>query len=149
MGRTLNSLAVSMRKRAEQVPQIGNIVAKAGTEAMLREWIEVMPVDTSEAISNTRIGVGERPAGQLPPYFYGRKGSTRGASAAEAFELGLAELSTKQPGEVLWLSNTAPHIGKLDSGSSIQFAGGFIPRALIVFHLAARKAAKEALRMRG
>ena len=143
---TLTSLATSMRKRAAALPQLGSDVAKAGSEAVLRDWLEVMPVDTSEAISNTRIGVGERPVGTLRPFFFGRRGSTREASADRALQEGLTELQRKKPGQDVFISNTAPHIGDLDRGSSAQFAGGFLPRALIVFREAAQSAATRLLK---
>lgn len=135
-----------MRKRADKLPTLASDIAEAGAGAVLREWLEVMPVDTSEAISNTRIGIGTRPSGSLPPFFLGRKGSTRSASAAKALEDGLAALQAKQPGQAIYISNTAPHIGDLDRGTSMQFAGGFVPRALIVFRLAAQAAAKRLLK---
>jgi hypothetical protein len=119
------------------MPTLASDVARAGSQAILKDWLDVMPVDTSTAISNTRIGVGERPAGELRPFFHGRHGSTRGASAQEALSQGLAALQQKKPGEPIYVSNTAKHIGDLDRGSSAQFAGGFLPRALIVFREAA------------
>lgn len=143
---SLKDLAVSMRKRAAKLPTLASEIAMAGSQAVLREWIEVMPVDTSEAISNTRVGVNERPAGTLPPFFLGRKGSTRAASGDKALQEGLAALQTKKPGQTIYVSNTARHIGDLDRGTSVQFAGGFLPRALIVFRLAAQDAAKRLLR---
>jgi len=51
-------------------------------------------------------------------------------------------IKMKQPGQPLFISNTAPHIAELDRGSSTQFAGGFVPRALIIFRLALQNAKK-------
>lgn len=132
-----------MRRRAEYLPEMGNNIAKAGSEAILRDWLEVMPVDTSEAISNTRVGIGSRPTGSFGAFFKGRKGSTRSASATRALNEGLQAIASKRPGQNLFVSNTAGHIGRLNAGSSIQFAGGFLPRALIVFRLAAAEAQKK------
>lgn len=146
MGRSLKDLAISMRKRADRLPTLASDVAREGAEAVLREWIEVMPVDTSEAISNTQIGIGQRPSGPIPPHVLGRRGSTRGPSGNRARAEGLAALQMKQPGQQIYISNTARHIGDLDRGSSTQFAGGFVPRALIVFRLAAQAAAKRLLK---
>jgi hypothetical protein len=132
-----------MRQRAEYIPTIGNNVAKAGAEAILREWVEVMPVDTSEAVSNTRVGLGSPPAGTIGPFFPGRHGSTRGPSSERALQEGLEAISRKRPGQDIFVSNTAGHIKKLDAGSSVQFAGGFVPRALIVFKVAVEEARKK------
>lgn len=143
---SLKTLSKSMRKRAARLPTFASDVAEAGARAVLKEWLDVMPVDTSEAISNTRIGLDARPTGSLEPFFLGRKGSTRSASAAKALDNGTEILGTKKPGQTIYISNTAPHIGDLDRGSSTQFAGGFVPRALIVFRLAAREAAKRLMK---
>jgi hypothetical protein len=143
VARSFSAFAKSMRQRAERLPEVASYVAKEGSEAVLRDWLVVMPVDTSEALSNTRIGVGQRPGGSLEPFFRGRGGSTRAASAGRALDEGLEAIATKKPGQDLFVSNTAPHIGRLDAGSSIQFAGGFLPRALIVFRVAAAEAKKK------
>lgn len=133
MANDLAALAKRMRERAKGLDDLANNVVIESTEAMLREVVEVTPVDTSEAVSNWQVGVGVKPPAQIPPYFLGKKGSTRGSSSAKAIEEGAAELATKRPGQVVYLSNTAKYIVDLDGGSSTQFAGGFIPRALIVF----------------
>ena len=138
----LSSLAKSMRSKAKAIPELANGIAIAAVSAGLKDMVEVTPVDTSEAESNWRIGVGSAPAGSLPPFFSGRFGSTRAVSAESALREGSAALQTKQPGQSVWLSNTAKHIGDLDRGTSKQFPGGFIPRASIIIREAAQIAAK-------
>jgi hypothetical protein len=135
-----------MRARAERLPTLASDVAKAGAEAIVKEWLEVMPVDTSTAISNTRIGLNSPPQGVLEAHVMGRKGSSKGASSARALDEALETLRMKQPGQDIYASNTAPYIGDLDRGTSQQFAGGFVPRALIVFRVAAQAAAKRLLK---
>jgi hypothetical protein len=127
-----------MRQRAKDLPERISQANRAGAEAVLRDWLDVMPVDTSEAISNTQIGIVERPVVIRPPFFRGRKGSTRSESAERALTIGLEALSAKQPGQTIFTSNTARHIGELDRGSSMQFAGGFLPRGLLVFKQAVK-----------
>jgi len=143
VGRSLSHLAASMRRKAEQVPEIGNRLSIAGTRAMLRELVEITPVDTSEAISNWQVGVGVAPPTPLPPHVFGRRGSSRGASSTRSIDEGEAALAMKKPGQRVYLSNTAAHIVDLDRGSSTQFAGGFVSRALIIFHLAMQTAKKQ------
>lgn len=135
-----------MRNRAEALPGLANTVAIEATEATLRDLVAVTPVDTSEAISNWQVGINQRPPAQIPPHTMGRRGSSRAASMAESISLGEAELAAKQPGETIFLSNTAKHIVDLDRGTSAQFAGGFIPRALIVFRAAMQEAAQRLLK---
>jgi hypothetical protein len=140
------SFAKRMRKRADALDGLGNTVVIEATDAMLRELVEVTPVDTSEALSNWQVGIGARPGGPRDPYFSGRRGSTRGASSAKAIEDGLAAIKAKRPGQSVYLSNAAPHIGDLDDGSSTQFAGGFINRSLIVFRVTFQATVKRLLK---
>lgn len=146
MANDLSSLARSMRRRAQGLDEFGNQLAKDGVDAALREMVSVTPVDTSEAISGWQVGVGAKPVAILPPHFAGRRGSTRGASSAKSVDDGLAELKIKPAGTPVFLSNTARHIVDLDTGTSTQFAGGFIPRAMIVLRAAVQATAKRLLK---
>lgn len=146
MARTLKDLAKSMRSRADALPTLASDIAKAGVDAMLVEMVEVTPVDESTSLSNWQVNLGNPASDQLPAAVLGTKGSTRGASAAKTLADGRSELQYKKPGQPIFLSNLTPWIGDLDNGSSRQFAGGFIPRALIVFRLAVQDAKKRLLR---
>lgn len=144
--RTLSDLAKSMRQRAKGLDTLASDIAVAGAKAMLEELVEVTPVDTSTALSNWQINLGNPAADALPAAVSGRFGSSAGASADKTVAEGLAELQYKKPGQPIFVSNLTPYIGDLDAGSSRQFAGGFIPRALIVFRLAVQDAKKRLLR---
>lgn len=144
--RTLQDLSKSMRKRADSLDNLASDIAIAGVEAMLRELVEVTPVDTSEALSNWQVNLNNPAADALPPYSPGQSGSTRRSSSDKTIAEGLEELQYKKAGQPIFLSNLAPHIADLDRGSSRQFAGGFVSRALIVFRLAAQDAKKRLLR---
>lgn len=146
MPNNLKAFAGRMRERARGIDTVANEITKEGVEAALRELVDVTPVDTSEAISNWQVGAGSKPLAQLPPFFAGRRGSTRASSSGKAIDDGLEGLKAKQPGQTVFLSNTAKYITDLDRGTSTQFAGGFIPRALIVFRVAIRGAAKRLLK---
>lgn len=146
MARDLRDLAKSMRARAEGLDDLASNIAKAGVEAMLEEMVDVTPVDESTALSNWQVNLGNRAADEIPAYVRGRGGSTRGASGNQALAEGRAELQYKKPGQPIFLSNLVPYIGDLDDGSSAQFPGGFVPRALIVFRLAVQDAKKRLLR---
>lgn len=139
----LRDLATSMRKRAAVVETMGNTLSQAGTQAMLETLVEVTPVDTSAALSNWQVNLNNPPADELPPYFAGSHGSTRASSGQEALTEGTAEIERKKPGQTIFLSNMVPYITRLDEGSSSQFPGGFVPRALLVFRLAMQEAAKN------
>jgi len=135
-----------MRKRAKNLDNLASDIAVAGTKAMLEEMVDVTPVDQSITISNWQVNLGNRPADVLPAHVLGRYGSTRGVSGDKTLAEGLDELQYKKPGQPIFLSNLTPWIGELDDGSSKQFPGGFIPRALIVFRLAVQDAKKRLLR---
>lgn len=132
-----------MRKRADVIETSASEIAIAGTKAMLEEMVYVTPVDTSQALSNWQVNLNNPAPDELPPYYPGEKGSTRGSSAREALEEGFRELTYKKPGQPIYLSNLVDYIKKLDEGSSSQFPGGFVPRALLVFRLAAEEARKR------
>lgn len=110
---------------------------------MVEELVYVTPVDTSQALSNWQVNLTSPAPDEIGPYYPGDRGSTRGASAREAIEQATQELAYKKPGQPIYLSNLVDYIKKLDEGSSSQFAGGFVPRALLVFRLAAQEARKR------
>ena len=141
MGRNLNDLAKSMRARAKQVETSAHRLAVAGTKAAVEALVYMTPVDTSEHLSNWQVFLNNPAPDNLPPYYLGDRGSTRGASAREAISQAGIELGYKKPGQVIFISNLAPAIKKLDEGYSSQFAGGFVPKAVIVFRQAVEKEA--------
>ena len=145
MGRNLRDLAKSMRKRAEGLDTLASDLAVIGTVAMLEEMVEVTPVDESTSLSNWQVNLNNPAADVLPPHVRGKFGSTRGASADKTLAEGRAELQYKKPGQPIFLSNLTPWIGDLDRGSSRQFPGGFVPRALIAFRLAVQEAKPKVL----
>jgi len=142
----LRTLAKNMRARAKAVDQFASDVAVAGTKAMMTELVEVTPVDTSTALSNWQVNLGNPAADALGAAAPGHKGSTRSVSADKTLADAAAELQYKKPGQPIFVSNLINYIADLDTGSSTQFPGGFIPRALIVFRLAVREAAARLMR---
>lgn len=135
MGQSLKKFAASMRARAAKVPEIGNKLAIAGTEAMLRGVIAETRVDTSEAVSNWMISIGAPSNDRRMPHVLGSRGSSRGPSSAKSISEGLEVLFRKQSGQTVYLSNTVDYIKIIDDG--------FIPTALIQFRLAVQDAKKD------
>lgn len=146
MARTLRDLSKAMMVKADKVVTCGSRLAVIGTTAAVEALVYMTPVDTSEHLSNWQVNLNNPAPDALPPYFPGSKGSTRGASAAQAVEAAKAELEFKKPGQVIYISNLAPAIGELDRGSSTQFPGGFVPKALVVFREAVTAAAPSILK---
>lgn len=132
-----------MRQKADAVETAASRLSVIGTKAAVETLVYITPVDTSEALSNWQVFLGNPAPDNLPPYFLGAKGSTRGASAREAISEAAAELAFKKPEQFVFISNLAPHIGKLDQGWSSQFPGGFVPRALLAFRVAVQEAVAQ------
>lgn len=133
MANSLSDFARRMEKRADKVEVLGNELAKAGTIAAIETLIDITPVDTSEHLSNWQISLGAPASSKLPPYVPGRKGSTRGVSSNDAKSAAARELEPRTSEQDIYISNLGPAIVKLDQGWSNQFAGGFVPRAVLVF----------------
>ena len=135
----LLDLARRLEGKLEKLEQSANTrVINAGI-AVLRDLVGVTPVDTSKALSNWQVGLGQRPISAIPAYVTGVKGSTRATSAEQAIAQGTALLRSKKPGQTVYISNLTPYIKELDTGSSRQFAGGFKARARIVARKVAGK----------
>lgn len=135
--------AKDMRKIADHVSVMGSELAKAGTLAAVETLVNITPVDTSEHKSNWQVSLGSAVGSAIPAYFLGKYGSTSGASGKQAVSVAQAQLMPKKEGQPIYISNLAPAITYLDQGSSTQFAGGFVPRAVIVFNNAVDRAATE------
>lgn len=135
MARTLKDLATDMRGRFALLQAQASQLAINGALAVVTDLVQVTPVDTSEALSNWQVTLDEMPTSDLPPYVPGQKGSTAVASETAAIAAATEVLKAKQPGEVIYITNLTPYIVDLDQGSSQQFPGGFIPRALLVFQV--------------
>lgn len=139
MARSLLALADRMEALAAKISAETSKTAVNVATAILRELVYVTPVDTSAALSNWQVGIGEPPRSELPPYYPGSKGSTRGSSAQAAFSEGVAEMARKKPGEKIYISNNSPYIRELNDGSSRQAPAGFVERAEIVGKNAAKQ----------
>lgn len=135
---TLQSLAKRLEKAADDLPEKANNLAKAAVRAMIADLVWATPVDTSKAMSNWVASLDAPPSGDIPAHSPGFLGYTAAASAAQAIADAESVLASKRPGQPIYVSNAAPYIGELDRGSSRQFAGGFVPRAVLV--------AKEAIK---
>lgn len=143
MARTLHDLSKRMREHADAVETAASRLAAIGAEEAIRVLVYITPVDTSEHLSNWQLFLDNPAPDAIGPYFLGSRGSTQAASAEEAIDQALTELRFKKPGQPLFISNLGPAIVALDGGSSGQFAGGFVPRAVLAFRVALRDAVQR------
>lgn len=140
MAGNLKDLAKRLRKRADDLPEAANRVAKQVAQTIVNDLAHVTPVDTSQAISNWQLGIDDRPDTPIEPHYPGERGSTYSASASQTIEEAEAELKTKQPGQTIYISNVLRYIGRLNEGSSAQAPAGFVERAVLLGRLVVDKA---------
>lgn len=139
MAGNLNDLATRLRQRAKDLPEKVNRLAVKVTTTIVNDLAHVTPVDTSQAISNWQVGIGEAPGGNISPHFPGRHGSTYGPSSQQTIEEALAILKGKRPGQVIYLSNGLLYITRLNEGSSAQAPAGFVERGVLLGRLVIAK----------
>ena len=101
------------------------------SSAVARELVENTPVDTGRAITNWDAAVGRVPlAYRTEAAVPGSKGSTRDANVSGALSRMLAAIALYRTGQSVNITNSAPYIGKLNAGSSLQAPAGFIEAAI-------------------
>jgi hypothetical protein len=130
MAKTLLDLAVTMDKLAASLTLEGSRAAIETALVIHHNLTQVTPVDTSTALSNWDIFIGSYENNPHEPYFMGKRGSTKLASARKADSEAFINLSTKKPGETIFIVNSLDYITKLNDGSSRQEPAGFVERAI-------------------
>ena len=80
-----------------------------GGRAILRHLTDATRVDTGKAVSNWRVGIGQPTRAVIEAYQAGKKGSTAGANRSMALGAGLARISTKKPGNEIFISNNVDY----------------------------------------
>jgi hypothetical protein len=132
MAGNLRDLAKQIRAMSPQVATLASEASKTAALAIITDLANVTPVDTSQAISNWRVDINQRPVLAINPYFPGKKGTTQAESIAATIEAAKLALAAKKPGDTVWISNVLPYIGLLNDGSSSQAPAGFVERSLLI-----------------
>ena len=109
---TFKSLAKKLDKINDRLPEQVNKLAQQTARDILTIVTSpgVTRVDTSEALSNWRIGLGARDPSTRAPFFKGKAGSTAAASRAEVRLVGRQKIKRKKPGEEIHITNNVDHI---------------------------------------
>lgn len=109
---TFKSLAKQMDKLADAIPEKVNRVAQQTASDVLNQVTSsgVTKVDTSEALSNWRIGVGSKDSSTRPPFFNGKGGTSAAASRAEVRVSGRIKIKQKKPNQEIHVSNSVDHL---------------------------------------
>lgn len=109
---TFKSLAKRLDKFAENLPKkINKLAQQTATDVLtIVTSPGVTRVDTSEAVSNWRIGLGAKDPSTRAPFFKGKANSTGAASRAEVRLVGKIKIAQKQPGEEIHISNSVDYL---------------------------------------
>lgn len=128
----LLEFANRMEKLADDLPTISNEILKGLTADLALALTIATPVDTSTALSNWQVGIGNPVSDFIDAHNFGEKGSTRQASAEQTYALALAAADKGLPGQSYWLSNNTPYIIDLNNGRSDQAPARFIQWTIAV-----------------
>lgn len=132
MANDLLSLANSLEKKIKAIETAASKSAADMALTIVGDLAYKTPVDTSQALSDWQVTLGEPAAGKIGAHFPGTKGSTRNASAAETINLAKAVLAKKKPGQPIYITNNQPYIRRLNDGYSQQAPAGFVERAVLI-----------------
>lgn len=115
---TFNSLAKRLDKFADNLPKkINKLAQQTATDVLIEVTKrEVTKVDTSEAVSNWRIGLGAKDPSTRAPFFKGKGGTTAAASRAEVRLVGKIKIAQKKPGQEIHISNSVDYIDNAIDG---------------------------------
>ena len=110
---TLKSLGTRMRKLDKSIrTKVNRLAQQTASDVLTIVTTDgVTKVDTSEAISNWRIGLGSKDPSTRSPFFPGKAGLTAAASRAEVRTVGRIKIKSKLPGQEIHISNSVDHIG--------------------------------------
>lgn len=131
---TLLDLARRVERVANNVERIGTAVGNEAAYQMLKYLVEHTPVDTSQLLSNWQLSIGRPEDDFVSPRVPGQDGSTAKASAAETLTLARRTLKLRQPGQPLYLSNSAPYVAVLNrtGGGARNDPPGFVEAAVLI-----------------
>lgn len=138
--KTLADLANRLMVKANEVESAGVLPATECALAIVKYLAYNTPVDSSKALSNWSVFVGNYPVGyKIEAHYYGFEGTTRKVSAEKTIALAIEKLKDKKAGEPIYIVNFQPYIVRLNEGHSKQVAPGFIERGILQGRLAIKK----------
>lgn len=111
---TLLAVKGLLRKELERKRKNASEVAKEVAGNILTYLATETPVDTTLAISNWQVGIGEPIIQAIDPHFEGYHGDTESQSAFQTMAIGQSILQSKRPGQSIYISNRAHHIEDLN-----------------------------------
>ena len=128
-----------MKTLPDKIEKAASNVVVMVVKAIDRDVVPHTPVDVTTAVSNWQASLNAKPGFGLPAIYPGSHGSTATQSQDAAISHVDRTLKDKKPGEPVYLSNLAPHIVRLNDGTSSQEPKGFVERATLIGRLTARR----------
>lgn len=128
----LDDLANRLEAKAAQIDKAASVVATKVAMSIIDTLIQRTPVDTTAALSNWQVTLDSPYSSFRDPYVPGYLGYTAAASGREVRMAALAALEKKKPGQTIYITNNAPYIRALNSGTSKQDPGGFVEAAVLI-----------------
>lgn len=142
----LTDAAVLLERAVARLPLVSNELAKQAALAIVQDLLLITPVDVGTALSNWQVSLDFPSAIVIPAFVPSPRGRTingkwqhatsievtRENNASTSMSLASALISSKKPGQPLFITNNLPYIRVLDSGSSDQAPAGFIDRVQII-----------------
>ena len=122
---TLEQLADRLESLSDRLADEINSAKIDAALAIVKSLGDNTPVDTGRNVSSWEAGVNHRPDGDRPAFVPGDGQSSARAMIARNGQI----IRTAQPGESIFISNSAPVIKQLNEGASPQESGGFVQRA--------------------
>ena len=117
---TLKDLARKMKNLKKDVPEQAVYVVQGVVAKLSYSLIHTTPVDTSQALSNWRVGLNLAPLGNVKAHREGQYGSTRSVSQSIAYTLALQSIQRYRSGKILYIVNNLDYIEALEQGKSYQ-----------------------------
>lgn len=131
MGNLLD-LAARLEKQAKTIRSVASDRAVFAAKELLKTLVYQTPVDTSTARSNWQISLDTPLFNFIEAYEYGSFGSTASVSSQAAIFVGNEKLKEKKPGQSIFITNNAPYIRDLNSGTSRQAPAGFVESSVLI-----------------
>lgn len=119
-----------MKARGKQCVENTNEVVKQVALAVDGQVVTPSPIDTGRFRSNWLVSLDAPVTIVIEPYYPGENGSTAGANTAAAIAQANAVISTRKPGQDIWISNNLPYAQRLNEGYSPQAAANFVEQGI-------------------
>lgn len=126
---SLTDLALRLQSLADEIDKAASATAVDVALTIVEDLAFRTPVDTSKALSNWVVTLSPR-GGSIDPHVPGKFGSTQFASASTTILEARRVLEMKKPGQIIYITNSADYIHKLNAGSSSQAPAGFVDIAI-------------------